>query len=114
MELVNPHGKERKLKPLLLPAAERAQAREEAAHLPNIRMSSRETSDLIMLGIGAFTPLQGFMNKADWQGVCDAFTTSDGCFWPVPITLSVPQEQADRLREGAQVALVDEIGRAHV
>jgi sulfate adenylyltransferase len=61
-----------------------------------------------MMGIGAFTPLQGFMDKADWQNVCDRFATSDGTFWPIPITLSVSQEQAGGFTEGEQVALIDD------
>ena len=76
--------------------------------LPQITMTSRETSDLIMLGIGAFTPLEGFMGEADWKGVCDYYTTSQAVFWPIPITLSTTKEQADRLREGQEVGLVDE------
>ncbi len=41
-----------------------------------------------MLGIGGFTPLEGFMTHADWQGVCDGMKTASGLFWPIPITLS--------------------------
>jgi ATP sulfurylase len=42
-----------------------------------------------MIGIGGFSPLTGFMTKADWKGVCDKFLLSDGTFWPVPVTLDV-------------------------
>ena len=70
-------------------------------------MNSRETSDLLMLGMGAFTPLPGFMGKADWQGVCDKFRLTDGTFWPVPITLSVSRDEARSLPEGSDVALID-------
>ena len=41
-----------------------------------------------MLGIGGFTPLEGFMTRADWEGVCDHYRTASGLFWPIPITLS--------------------------
>ena len=51
-----------------------------------------------MLGIGAFTPLEGFMGKADWQRVCDEFRLADGTFWPIPITLSMRREAASRSR----------------
>lgn len=108
MALVSPHGKNKTLKPLLLPVEQRQEAKRRAADLPKIMMTSRETSDLIMMGIGAFTPLDGFMTKADWQGVCDRFTTSRGDFWPIPITLSAPKDQADRLKEGQETALIDE------
>jgi len=59
-----------------------------------------------MLGIGGFTPLDGFMGRADWQGVCDDMRTSAGVFWPIPITLSTDAATADSL-SGSEVALVD-------
>ncbi len=108
MALVNPHGKEKKLKPLLLTGDQFREEKQKAKSLPQVMMTSRETSDLIMLGIGAFTPLDGFMTKEDWKGVCDDYRTSQGIFWPVPITLSVPREQADGLKEGQAVGLIDE------
>jgi sulfate adenylyltransferase len=107
MGLVNPHGREKKLKPLLLTANELAEAKQRAKSLPRVTMTSRETSDLIMLGIGAFTPLDGFMGKADWKRVCDELQTADGVFWPIPITLSTTKEQADRFKDGKELALVD-------
>lgn len=70
-------------------------------------MTSRETSDLIMMGIGAFTPLEGFMNEADWKGVCQEFRASGDFFWPIPITLSIDGELAGALREGQDAALID-------
>jgi sulfate adenylyltransferase len=105
--LVNPHGRERRLLPRLVGHAERAEARARAQSLPQVRISSRETSDLIMLGIGAFTPLSGFMAEADWRGVCEDLRLADGTFWPIPITLSTGREGAGHLREGQEVALVD-------
>jgi sulfate adenylyltransferase len=108
MALVNPHGKEKKLKPLLLEGKELEAEKKKAAGLTQVRISSREAGDLIMMGIGGFTPLEGFMTKADWQGVCDNFTMADGTFWPIPITVSTTQGQADSIKEGEEVALVAE------
>ncbi len=107
MALVNPHGKAKALRPLLLAGGELQEELARASTLPAMRMTSRETSDLIMLGIGAFTPLAGFMGQADWRGVCDRCVTSDGVFWPIPITLSTTTEVANRLKEGQEVALTD-------
>lgn len=106
MSLVKPHGSDN-LKPLLLEGDALAKAREEAKSLVAIDMSSRETGDIIMLGIGGFTPLEGFMGKADWQGVCDQYQMANGLFWPIPITLSTSKEQADELSVGQKVALRD-------
>lgn len=106
-KLVQPHGSP-ELKPLLLEGEALKKELERAKTLPQVRMTSRETSDLIMMGIGAFTPLEGFMGKADWQGVCDDMKMTDGLFWPIPITLSASQEVADKITEGSEVALVDD------
>ncbi|HJX19336.1 MAG TPA: hypothetical protein VJ437_14240, partial [Acidiferrobacterales bacterium] len=102
-KLVKPHGSD-SLKPLLLDGAARKAELERAKALPRIKMSSREVGDVIMLGIGGFTPLTGFMTKADWQGVCDGMKMANGLFWPIPITLSTDDES---IKEGADIALVD-------
>ena len=106
-KLIQPHGS-KELKPLLLEGEARQAELERAKTLPQVRMTSRETGDLIMLGIGAFTPLEGFMGKADWQGVCDEMKMADGLFWPIPITLSTTPEIADGIAEGSDIALVDD------
>jgi sulfate adenylyltransferase len=103
-QLITPHGKEETLMPLLLEGKEREAEAERAKSLKIVSMTTRETSDLIMLGIGAFTPLKGFMGKADWQGVCDRYTMEDGTFWPIPITLSTNDENVN---QGDEVALLD-------
>ena len=78
-----------------------------AETLRAVRVSSREKGDLIMLGIGGFTPLEGFMTHADWKGVCDRYRTAAGLFWPVPITLSVASATADTIRLNDDIALTD-------
>jgi sulfate adenylyltransferase len=108
MALVNPHGKEKKLKPLLLSAAEIAEEKKRAKELTAVVMTSRETADLIMMGIGGFTPLDGFMGHDDWKGSCsDDMKLTDGTFWPIPVTLSTTQGRADSIKVGQEVLLVD-------
>jgi len=102
--LVKPHGADQ-LMPLLLQGEELTQAKQRAASLPQLPLTSREIGDLIMLGIGGFTPLTGFMSQADWRGVCDNYTLSNGIFWPIPITLSATAAQAATLKVGDEVAL---------
>lgn len=104
--LVKPHGADA-LQPLLLERAALADARKRAATLPQVRLSSREVGDLIMLGIGGFTPLRGFMGAADWRGVCDDMRLANDLFWPIPITLSADTATADGLNIGGEIALVD-------
>ncbi len=107
MALVKPHGGG-DLKPLLLEGDARKQELEKAKGLTQVKMTSRETGDLIMMGIGGFTPLDGFMTQADWQGVCDSYQMADGLFWPIPITLSTTQGKADSIAIDEEIALVDE------
>ena len=107
--LVRPHGGGG-LKPLALEAAARSAEAARAARLPALRVTSREKGDLIMLGIGGFTPLDGFMSEADWRGVCDGYRTASGLFWPIPITLSAPRAFADPLALGTEIALADPDG----
>lgn len=104
--LVNPHGGGQ-LKPLLLEGDALVAEKKRAATLPQVRISSREVGDLIMLGIGGFTPLDGFMTRADWQGVCDGMKMANGLFWPIPITLSTDEVTAQGISTGAEIALVD-------
>lgn len=106
MALVRPHGGG-DLNPLLLEGSALKSELEKAKKLPQVKVSSREKGDIIMLGIGGFTPLDGFMTHADWQGVCDGMKTANGLFWPIPITLSVAQAVADSIKTGQEIALVD-------
>jgi sulfate adenylyltransferase len=105
--LVPPHGGAG-LKPLALSGEALAAATARARTLPALRISSREKGDLVMLGIGGFTPLDGFMTRADWEGVCKDFRTAAGLFWPIPITLSSEKS----FPAGIELALVDPDGGA--
>jgi sulfate adenylyltransferase len=106
MALVNPHGGG-DLTPLLLEGEDLIAEMKRARTYPKVIVSSREKGDLIMFGIGGFTPLDGFMTHADWQGVCDGMTMTSGLFWPIPITLSTDRSTADAISTGADIALVD-------
>ena len=104
--LVNPHGGG-PLKPLLLEGAALEAEKQRAAGLTKINVSSREAGDIIMMGIGGFTPLTGFMTRADWEGVCDGMKMASGLFWPIPVTLSADQASANTIKEGQDIALFD-------
>ena len=106
MKLVLPHGGV--LKPLLLDGDSLSVEIEKAQSLTAVELSSRETSDLIMMAIGAFSPLDGFMGEGDYQGIIENMHIADGTLWPIPITLSVAQEQADRIELQSEIALFDE------
>jgi sulfate adenylyltransferase len=105
--LVPPHGGAG-LKPLALSGEALAAATALARTLPALRISSREKGDLVMLGIGGFTPLDGFMTRADWEAVCERYQTASGLFWPIPITLSSERS----FPAGTELALADPDGGA--
>ena len=83
-KLVAPHGG-KGLVCCLLHGSERTAEQDKAKGLKKIQISARAKGDLIMMGIGGFSPLNGFMGKADWKGVVEKFTMADGTYWPLPI-----------------------------
>jgi sulfate adenylyltransferase len=91
----------------MLEGDELAAERARAPALPQVRISSREKGDLVMLAIGGFTPLEGFMTRADWEGVCERCRTAAGVFWPIPITLSVDAATAATVSIGDEIVLTD-------
>jgi len=99
--LIKPHGAD-KLRILLLEGKEKEEELKKAESLPKITMSSRETGDLIMMGIGGFTPLEGFMGHDDWKGVAQDMKMTNGTFWPIPVTLSYDE----KLDPGKEVTLL--------
>lgn len=103
--LVPPHGG--RLLPLLVGDDEREEALSEARALHRVSLGSREVSDLIMLATGAFSPLQGFMGQKDYHRVVKEMRLRSGLLWPIPITLPASKEEADRIKEGDTVALVN-------
>jgi sulfate adenylyltransferase len=105
-KLLPPHGG-KGLTCCLLEGAALAAELKKAEGLKKIEISGREKGDLIMMGIGGFSPLTGFMTKADWKGVCENYLLADGTFWPIPVTLSVSKEDAAGVNVGQEIALFD-------
>jgi sulfate adenylyltransferase len=81
---------------------------QKARGLEQITINSREISDLEMIATGGLSPLEGFMNKQDYASVVDLMRLKNGLPWTIPITLSVARKDAERLKEGSDVALINE------
>ncbi len=105
MKLINPHGET--LVNREVTGLERERFIEESAELPRIRLSARAVSDLEMIAIGAFSPLDGFMTYSDYHSVVRDMRLGSGAPWTIPVTLAVSDEEAKGLREGADVALYE-------
>ncbi len=103
--LIPPHGGE--LMNLVVSDARRAELEKSAADLPRIALSDREQCDLELLAVGAMSPLTGFLNEADFHGVCDNMHLAGGLPWSMPITCSVDTAMAEKIAIGSQVVLTD-------
>jgi len=90
--------------------SERAALQERASSLPQLEVGSRQLADLEMLAIGAYSPLRGFMTKADYLGSVNDMHLANGLPWSIPITLATSTEQASNLKEGSEIALVNAQG----
>ncbi len=100
------------LKELLVTGAEADALREKAAGLRTLRLSPRSLSDVELLAIGGYSPLDGFMTRADYLGAVNDMHLADGVAWAMPITLAVSEDDAASLKEGDEVALAGESGHA--
>jgi sulfate adenylyltransferase len=105
-QLVPPHGGE--LRILLVEQEARKEISKKAKSLKTVRISSKENSDLLMLGMGAFSPLNGFMKSDDYHAVVNHMHLADGTLWPMPITLAVTKEDADAIAVNEEITLVNE------
>ena len=84
MSLITPHGAA-SLTPLIATGQRLADLERESAMLPSITLSSAAAANAVMLGAGYFTPLTGYMNRADALSVATDLKTTDDLFWPVPV-----------------------------
>jgi sulfate adenylyltransferase len=92
-----------------LDAEQAEKLRIDAAHLPAIRLSPRQASDLKLLGNGAFSPLDGFLGQADYERVVTEMHLVSGLPWSIPVTLAVDASESPRA--GARIALYDAAGQ---
>ncbi len=103
MEPIAPYGGT--LRELIVNAAKAEELKAEAVYLPSWDLTQRQVWDLELLLNGAFSPLRGYLSRADYESVCQSMRLADGTLWPIPITLDVTEEFAARLAVGQRVAL---------
>jgi len=103
--MIAPHGGTL-VNRVLSPEAE-SELKSKASELPSITLNNREVSDLKMISIGAFSPLDGFMRKDQYEGAVNDAHLPGGIPWTIPVTLSIETATADGLSVGAEVALKD-------
>ena len=101
--LIDPHGGS--LVNRLISGDQATKLQSEAASLPAITLSDKQACDLEMIAIGAFSPLEGFVGKDDFESICKNMRTADGVAWPIPITLAVDDATKASVEPGSRVAL---------
>ncbi len=103
-----PHGG--RLVELYLSEEAAAEEKRRSRDYPSWDLTPRQLCDLEMLLDGAFSPLEGFMNEADYERVREEMRLANGVLWPIPVTLDVSREFANQVGQGARVALRDPEG----
>ena len=107
-DLIAPHGGE--LINRLATSEEKQEFLKQADSLPRVQLDKRATSDLVMIAIGGFSPISGFMGENDYLGVVKDMRLSNGLPWSVPVTLSVTSEVAEPLKIDSLIRLDDPNG----
>ena len=105
--LIAPHGG--KLVERIATGAEAQALADKAKSLPQVRLNIRSAADLEMISVGAFSPITGFLRKADYTSVIKDMHLAGGAAWSLPITLTANRDDA-KSYEGKQIALTDEDG----
>lgn len=108
-DLIPPHGGE--LINRLATAEEKKDFLAKADSLPRVKLDKRATSDLVMIAIGGFSPISGFMGQKDYIGVVEKMRLASGLPWAVPVTLSVTEEVAEPLTKGSLIRLDNPDGK---
>jgi sulfate adenylyltransferase len=107
--LIAPHGGE--LVDLIVSSEKATELKSHSREWPSWDLTARQICDLELLMSGGFSPLRGFMNRADYEGVCSNMRLASGVLWPMPITLDVKEEFAKSLKPGSsKIALRDPEG----
>ena len=102
--LIKPYGG--KLVNLLVSEEEREDVRVKAASLPRVQLSARSVCDLELLATGGFSPLNRFMNRADYDRVLEEMRLNSGVLFPLPVTLTVKKDAGVLLDR--ELALADQ------
>jgi sulfate adenylyltransferase len=106
--LIAPHGGV--LKNLIVDDGRAAELKKQSRDWPSWDLLPRQLCDLEMLMSGAFSPLETFLGKADYESVCEKMRLADGTLWPIPVVLDLPEEFAAALEDGTSLALRDPEG----
>ena len=103
--MIKPHGSQELMPRIVNTDEEKESLLKSASEMKKIKVTSAAAANLVMLGAGYFTPLDGFMNKDDLVSVADDMKLKNGMFWPTPV-VNLTNQKVD-FKEGEEIALVD-------
>src|SRR5436853_6258181 len=106
--LIAPHGGA--LIDLMVDSKRAHELKAASVEWPPWDLTPRQLCDLELLANGGFSPLSGFLGRADYESVCSSMRLADGTVWSIPVVLDLPEEVADGLSEGSSLALRDAEG----
>ncbi len=95
---------------LMVSPEQAADLQEHSREWPSWNLAPRQLCDLELLLNGGFSPLKGFLSRADYERVCTDMRLANGRLWPIPVVLDVNEDFARSLSAGDRVALRDEEG----
>jgi sulfate adenylyltransferase len=110
LQQAGPQRDDRKIKPLLVDQDRADILKSLTIHLSSITLDDHQLCDIELLATGAFSPLEGFMVRSDYESVLDRMQLQDGTIWPIPICLSVPEKQGLQIDIGQSMAIRDPEG----
>ena len=103
--MIKPHGSQELMPRIVNTDEEKESLLKSASEMKKIKVTSAAAANLVMLGAGYFTPLDGFMNKDDLVSVANDMKLKNGLFWPTPV-VNLTNQKVD-FKEGEEIALVD-------
>lgn len=103
--MIKPHGADQLMPLFVYDPAQHHALQHEAETLPSLLVNSAAAANAVMLGAGYFTPLTGYMNRADAMSVAEKMHTANGLFWPVPVLNLV--HDVSSIKDYKRIALRD-------
>lgn len=109
--MIKPHGG--RLVNKEVSGAKRENILEYIEEMPLLKLSRRDLMELENIGIGLYSPLEGFMNEEEYNGVVEEMRLPDGTVWPLPVVLGVSKNKAAALKIGSKIALASQAGKVY-
>ncbi len=109
--MIIPHGG--RLINRIVTGEEREELLAKAGEMPGLVLDNADLTEVENIACGLYSPLTGFMNRENYEGVVEEMRLTDGTVWTLPVVLGVSEREAERLKPGSKVALTGSAGRIY-